>query len=300
MASLKGSSAWLPRPKYKEREVNMSEVWNSEYSLHLHSDLTSLRRTQQYQYYRRVFHRKLSPEATWAAWFAERWCCIPMLAIPIWYCSNIVPFPFYQQNSQCRALTNFMLVYASWRTGAICSTSEVVLIPLKKNWALKTLCPSWDSKKHCHPFTFFFLCMALCTSWAHGGSPRTNPYLGLGLWRVTQPLLGSHYFSEVTHQLRFPCTMFHTTSSVTHSSKKWARPAKIHHLSCTNSPCSLFTGAWDQAFSQGSALLHSITRDDTAQRTWNTEQASLAQQCTPAALLSTHPHQQHGPCQNTG
>lgn len=219
MASLKGSSAWLPRPKYKEREVNMSEVWNSEYSLHLHSDLTSLRRTQQYQYYRRVFHRKLSPEATWAAWFAERWCCIPMLAIPIWYCSNIVPFPFYQQNSQCRALTNFMLVYASWRTGAICSTSEVVLIPLKKNWALKTLCPSWDSKKHCHPFTFFFLCMALCASWAHGGSPRPNPYLGLGLWRVMQPLLGSHYFSKVTHQLRFPCTMFHMTSSVTHSSK---------------------------------------------------------------------------------
>lgn len=64
-----------------------------------------------------------------------------LLPIPICCCSDIVPFPFYQQNTQCRVLTNFMLVYASWRTGAICSTSEVVLIPLQEKQLSKLLVP---------------------------------------------------------------------------------------------------------------------------------------------------------------
>lgn len=102
--------------------------------------------------------------------------------------------------------------------------------------------------------------------------------------------------------LRSPCTMFHT-------SPPWPIPVQMSQAS-TDPPFILFKLSllvfhWCmgkcQAFSQGSTPLHSITRDDnTAQRIWSTERASLSQQCTPAALLSTHPHPQHGPCRNTG
>lgn len=88
--------------------------------------------------------------------------------------------------------------------------------------------------------------MALCASLGRGGSPRTNPYLGLVLWRVTQPLLGSNCFSQVTHQLSSdllaPCFIRVLPGPFQY---KWARPAQIHHLSCSNSPCSFFTGAWE-------------------------------------------------------
>lgn len=121
--------------------------------------------------------------------------------------AQTLPHFHYTNKTQCRVLTNFRLVYVSWRT---CAMSPPCPIPVKMNQVSKD-----------PPLILFRL---------------------------------------------FHCFM------------------RKH-----------------QAFSQGSTPLQSITKDDnTAQRTWSTEQASLAQQCIPAALLSSHPHQQHGLCYNTG
>lgn len=112
---------------------------------------TSLQRTQQYQYCKRVLHRKQSPEATWAAWFAERWCCVPypsaahthlMLLrhrpVPILPTKHSVQGSHQLHAGLCKLEDRCYLQY-QW------SCTD----PSAGKTALKTPCPIRDSKKHC-------------------------------------------------------------------------------------------------------------------------------------------------------